>query len=121
MNTDTDTPHGPYTGTGLPPEVRNEVDRMRWVHCDEHHLSPYMDGALVGIRMHEVCGFDSLDALERWFEPHWRAAMDRVGFVVHLYEVAEEHARVGSDGQTVFHAKEAELVGTEPLRIEENV
>ncbi|MER7688336.1 hypothetical protein [Streptomyces sp. NPDC097610] len=55
---------------------------------------------------YERCGFDSLDALNAWFEG-WGEALSECGFQVWEYEVPDWAVRVGAYGQALFHAEEA--------------
>jgi hypothetical protein len=103
---DSGFPSGPYTCEGVPPE---DVARM-WGMASDHmggtHPSPYADPALMGIQSFERCGFDSLDALNRWFD-NWTEALDESGFQVWTYEVPDWAVRVGRHGQAVFDGREA--------------
>lgn len=112
-------PSGPYVSSGLPRGVSEEIGEIRWDHNDRNHPGPYDDPELRWIGGNEVCGFDSLAALNSWFEPHWRAKLKDNGFQVYVYEVDEDWARVGSLGQTVFNPNEATLVETAPLATDE--
>lgn len=110
-------PSGPYCGD-LPGAVRSALNPMMNAHCDDYyrHPAPYNSySGLDRIAEHEVCGFNSLYALEAWFEPEYRALMDELGFALHVYDVPDEYARVGCVGQTVFDRTTAELISTEPL------
>ncbi|MEW2302599.1 hypothetical protein AB0958_21945 [Streptomyces sp. NPDC006655] len=101
----------PYS---LPAEDRERIFSMRFDHCDDTHNAPYGDPKLGGIAYDEVCGLDSRESLAEWFEG-WTHQLAMSGFEIHVYEVPDEQARVGADGQTVFRAAKAVLIGTESL------
>jgi hypothetical protein len=75
-------------------------------HSNTTHPSPYADPLLMGIQSYERCGFDSLDALNAWFDG-WTEALADCGFEVWAYDVADWAVRVGAHGQVVFDAREA--------------
>jgi hypothetical protein len=103
---DTGFPSGPYTCEGLDPEDVVSLWGMAGDHTNATHPSPYADPALKGIDAHERCGFDSLDALNTWFEG-WESRLDAAGFIVWEYDVPDWAARVGRSGQVVFNSHEA--------------
>lgn len=105
-------PSGPYASGGLPHDVAQALDGMRWDHCDAAHPSPRGDVSLYDIREEEHCGFDSLAALYEWFEERWRVTLFANGFRVFVYDVPNEYARVGRHGQTLFDRHYATPVTT---------
>jgi hypothetical protein len=100
-------PSGPYTTYGLPDEVAERLNDMRWAHSNSSHPSPWKDPKLNAIRDHERCGFDSLEMLYEWFEG-WTKFLRDSGFAVYTFEVDDSVTRVGEYGQTVFSALIAE-------------
>jgi hypothetical protein len=63
-------------------------------HQDKYHRSPR------GIHRHEVCGFDSLYALEAWFDG-WLDKLFAVGYVVAEFDgVKVQHH---GNGQVTFN------------------
>lgn len=110
-------PSGPYTAS-LPFEMEMRLEPMQWAHSSNpthrspHHPESRLDGIAGGI---EVCGFNSLYALNAWFEPEYRTLMDELGFQVFVYDVPDDVSRVGACGQAVFARSAAELISTEPL------
>ncbi|MFE9026202.1 hypothetical protein ACFYOA_08055 [Streptomyces iakyrus] len=113
-----DFPSGPYTRRGVPREQSELLDGMGWSHGDDEHPSPSFDPALGGIALHERCGFDSREALNKWFDG-WLVQLDMADFVVWAYEVPDSAARVGKHGQVVFSTTDATELGHEPFRREQ--
>lgn len=115
-------PSGPYCGDGDDAyEVASEG--MMEAHCADadghpapHNRKSGLDTVAYG---REVCAFDSLDALNTWFEPVWRRLMAEHGFQVWEYEVPDEFARVGRRGQTLIMKAHVALIGASPLNTEE--
>jgi hypothetical protein len=71
-------------------------------HCDDAHPAPHSPfSGLDFIFDHEHCGFNSREALYDWFATYTGALADG-GFMVFIYEVADEYVRVGEFGQVVF-------------------
>jgi len=89
-------PTGPYAFgfTNFPDYVAERINAMRWCHQGGTHPSPRSDG-LGEIKPTEVCGFASLEALEDWFEHHWRIRLHQVGYRITEYDVPEDHVRQG--------------------------
>ncbi|MFD5069166.1 hypothetical protein ACFWNC_14730 [Streptomyces sp. NPDC058369] len=113
-------PAGPYICAGLPEEIDENMDEMRWCHGNLSHPEPRHDKSLGRIRAEERCGFDSYDALFEWFTGFEDLLTDN-GFKVWVYEVPEDKVRVGKYGQALFaqyfavledsHEFKKELVG----------
>lgn len=60
-------------------------------------------------------GFDSMEALKRWFdEPVLLEAMEKRGFLLTIYEVPAEHCRI-SRAQAIFIKAKATKVAELPL------
>jgi hypothetical protein len=74
------------------------VSNLAWAvvgaHQDRYHRSPS------GIQKHEVCGFDSLYALEAWFDG-WLDKLLAAGYVVAEYD--SEGVRYHGNGQVTFN------------------
>lgn len=103
---DTGFPSGPYTGCGVGTKEAERLWDMAGAHSNLTHPSPQADPKLQGMGDYERCGFDSLDALNAWFEG-WGEALSECGFQVWEYEVPDWAVRVGAYGQALFHAEEA--------------
>lgn len=99
-------PSGPYTCEGVPSADVGRMWGMAPAHASGTHPTPRADPLLNGIDSHERCGFDSLEALNRWFEG-WGEALAESGFQVWMYEVPDWAVRVGKFGQAVFDGREA--------------
>lgn len=99
-------PSGPYTCRGVPSADVARMWGMASAHMGGTHPSPYADSLLGGISAAERCAFDSIDALNRWFDGFGDALAD-AGFEVWTYEVPDWAVRVGRYGQAVFVANEA--------------
>jgi len=99
-------PSGPYAGKGVPDDSAQRLWGMASAHSTMTHPTPYADPDLHHIAEHERCGFDSLDALNAWFDG-WTDALAECEFVVWTYEVPEWALRVGRCGQVVFDSIEA--------------
>jgi hypothetical protein len=69
----------------------------------------------MGIGDAEHCAFDSLDALNGWFEHEWRVLLFAHGFKVYEYDVPAEYARTGEFGQTLINRAHATFIGTTDL------
>jgi len=108
-------PSGPYNGKGVPVEQYELLWSMGSDHSDAYHPSPYADPELHHIAAHERCGFNSLNALNKWFDG-WVEALDGAGFAVYEYDVPDWAARVGRFGQVVFSADEAVEVSSHDFR-----
>jgi len=109
-----DFPAGPYAGAKALPADDAEIV---WGLCIDHignpHPSPGADPELGHyIAGHEVCGFNSPDALYEWFD-RWTGRLSEAGYIV--YEYDSDDARVGRYGQTVFDRRTAKLVRSYPL------
>ncbi|NYI06093.1 hypothetical protein [Allostreptomyces psammosilenae] len=102
-------PAGPYRIDPLP----KALDQMGWEHADDDHPIPQWDPKLYTVQPSEVCGLDSLESLRAWFDG-WIDALRDSGFVIGLYEVPTDKARIGKRGQVVMSYLDAERVGTEP-------
>lgn len=111
---DGDLPRGPYTMSGLPEEIRDQIEVMRWKHTDERHPGPYKDPMLIDIFSAERCGFDSLDNLYGWFEGYVEM-LHRAGFRLYVYDVPDAEVRIGKYGQTLFRASCAKEVRVSDL------
>jgi ribosome modulation factor len=100
-------PVGPYA-------TRSEAweSDMAWAHGDDDHPGPYRDGDLGDIRSYEFCAFESMDGLNAWFEG-WLDKLNESGYLVHVYEVAEEYIRRGRV-QILVNLAMGTLVRTEP-------
>jgi hypothetical protein len=98
-------PCGPYCG----PE---RVGGLAFAHSDDEHPGPYWDRTLNYIDNNEICGLVSREALDKWFTD-WHDALERRGFVISVYEVPYDDARIGEYGQTVFKFSAATRVGAE--------
>lgn len=108
-----DFPSGPYHSASLPFELCQSVS---WVlvkaHGDcERHLPPQWDSLLDRIEADERCGFDSLEALYKWFEGFIELLIEH-GFLIYVYDVHPRDARVGQNGQAVFDMYQAKQVRT---------
>ncbi|MGW6313796.1 hypothetical protein [Streptomyces sp. NPDC055099] len=99
----------------MPLEQHDKLTGMGWRHSDARHPSPQVDPNLNTIYPDEVCGFDSLDALNVWFED-FGDRLHSAGFHVWEYEAPEFSYRVGKFGQVVFRRDAAELVGHTPFK-----
>ncbi|MGW3674660.1 hypothetical protein [Streptomyces sp. NPDC005166] len=88
---------------------------MYSAHSRGTHPEPRRDPDLRGIDEHERCGFDSIDALDEWFDG-WATALAGCGFVVTVYDVPDWAVRVGRHGQIVFDAAEAVEVDRYPFK-----
>jgi hypothetical protein len=110
VNSGTKLPSGPYAfGYTLPDYIADRINSMRWVHQDDRHPGPIREPELDGIGVHEVCGLASMDALNGWFEHHWRLRLHQAGYRVNVYDVPEVHVRHGRY-QVVFDPREAKHV-----------
>lgn len=116
-------PVGPYSNpehfaSHQDPSVYEILDLMGICHSggDTDHPSPHRDPYLAWIRSTELCGFDSMSALRRWFA-EWAEALDLCGFEIHVYDVPT--MRVGQFGQALFPGAESTLVKRIPLQPEE--
>lgn len=98
-------PAGPYCGPA-------GVADLRWSHNDDRHPGPGRDRILQWISQNELCGLDSREALDAWFM-NWHQRLEEAGFVVSVYEVPDECARVGEYGQVCFMYREATRIGAE--------
>jgi hypothetical protein len=98
-------PAGPYCGPA-------RVGGLSWAHNDDEHPAPGWDRDLNGIRFNEVCGLISREALDVWFRD-WHGKLSERGFVISVYDVPEDHARVGEFGQVVFNYGAATRIGAE--------
>jgi hypothetical protein len=74
------------------------ISNLAWAivgaHQDRNHRSPS------GIHRHEICGFDSVYALEAWFSG-WLPKLFGHGYVVAEYEC--ENVRHHGNGQVTFN------------------
>lgn len=110
INPESKTFAGPYQCSPLRDsgkEVLEVANKLCSAHANEQHPSPQWDMSLGFIRDEEVCGFDSVEAMESWFEGFLGDLAD-AGFMIFEYEVRE--CRVGKHGQTLFEVAEAELI-----------
>lgn len=99
-------PSGPYGGN-------TRITGMGSAHADMAHLSPFSDSLLDHrIETQEVCGLISREALDAWFIG-FHGQLEGAGFMVSVFEVPDEHARVGMNGQVVFTYSEATRIGAE--------
>lgn len=98
-----DFPAGPYVNG-----MDTDVFYCMWnAHdCNTSHPSPNSDYKLSGIDEAERCGFDSLEALNKWFEG-FHDVLHSAGYLVFVYDVPAEDVRVGRHGQAVFPANSA--------------
>lgn len=101
---------GPFASTWRcePDSARRElITEMVMDHIVESRergltlRTPVNDPLLRGIYEDEVCGVDSKDALRVWFGETLPALIE-LGYAVFEYEVPEEHARCGLNGQVLF-------------------
>lgn len=71
--------------------------------------TPWWDLRLNGIAPNEICGVDSKESLNFWFE-YSIPFLEKAGFVVNKYDVPDKYVRHGESGQVVFQYKHATLV-----------
>lgn len=112
INPESRTFAGPYQWSPLRDagkEVLEVASKLCTAHADDRHPSPYWDMSLGFIRNKEVCGFDSVEAMESWFEG-FLDDLANAGFMIFEYEVRE--CRIGEYGQALFEVAEAELIST---------
>lgn len=76
------------------------------------HPTPWADPRLNGINPSEVCGFDSLTALMKWFHG-CLVDLEEIGFEVQRFNVPGKYVRVGEVGQVVFQVEKAERVAVD--------
>ncbi|WP_030737294.1 hypothetical protein [Streptomyces sp. NRRL S-31] len=107
-------PLGPYrtSYSALPIKDREILHGMGRSHADGTHRAPGLDPDIRYIDADEVCGLDSREALDTWFQG-WHTELERTGFMVSVYEVPTKSVRCGSNGQVVFKAHAAVRVGAE--------
>lgn len=114
-----DFPSGPYNRHGVSDLVDcTPLYDMSSDHTTYRHPAPHWDAKLQRIAPHERCGFDSHEALDRWFAG-WTGPLAACGFRAWVYEVPDEYVRVGAHGQALFDHARAELIETYELETSE--
>lgn len=115
---------GPYNGGKIPGYVLDQLNRMHAAHSmrfgDMGRPTPWGDGVIDFYQVYGdpawVCGCDTRQKLEWWFEGYMDKLFD-LGFALTTYEVAGDQVMTGIQ-QVVFNKDYATLIESE-VRIKE--